>query len=177
MNTYTYSRERESAQTVRLFIEAGGLYFFPSSPGALLILRGTAYPGAGGPGFLVAGSEPRAFRNSRVNADLSSLLSQSSGRCSEQHLREIEAKNVYAYASTYMYTYRMCNGAHVCLQRSCLVKEKERSGEEERHREKERGSLRAFVFIMAPIYPLMTTRERSADMAARRSYDIFLAYR
>jgi len=31
---------------------------------------------------------------------------------------------------------------------------------------------RAFVFIMAPIYPLMTTRERTADMTACRSYDV-----
>lgn len=59
-----------------------------------------------------------------------------------------------------------------------LVKERD----EERKKERERahryqGSLRAFVFIMAPIYSLMTTRERSADMTARKSYDIFLADR
>lgn len=76
----------------------------------------------------------------------------------------------------------MCNSVHVCphvAANSCSLV-KERDGE--RKKEKERahhyqGSLRAFVFIMAPIYPLMTTRERSAGITVRRSYDIFLADR
>lgn len=49
------------------------------------------------------------------------------------------------------------------------------SGERSR-RETVTRSPRAFVYIMAPIYPLMTTREgergRSADTAARGSYDV-----
>lgn len=95
---------------------------------------------------------PRAFRNSRVSANLSSLLSQSTGgRCLEWHLRD--RTRTYAYAAA--------SRLYACsMQRVLFTRESET-----RRVHRYRGLVRAFVFIMAPIYSLMTTRERTADMA------------
>lgn len=127
--------------------------FFPR--GHPLIVRGTAGPGAGGPSLLCRRRSP--FRNSRVSADLSSLLSQSTGRCTS----EVGRGRMHTYAL-------------VRPSATCTTGRSRESIERARRRERTvtRVFPRAFVFIMAPIYPLMTTRERIADMTARRSYDV-----